>query len=381
MKKFLAITASAVLAFSTLAFAACGEKKEESVANLTYTEVDLSSAEKKSAFVNEVANNVNFDTMFGDTTAENYFFGLAADMKYNIDLSAGVKDFPVSETETKDLSASAKFDFDGSAKVKVSADGSLLGESKTAVKLNATLPEELFAMSEMPEDVEAMVKALIDNFDYSLTEYIDNNYLYAQLPQAFMDMLPEEAESTFPESGKIKIPLQFDGIDNPPIITGDEDLALFPFAAPVPDFSLDIQTSLIIGQVIELLDHYNVKIAVSTENGYALRLTADKDSVMSILGDVTNDPQTVAMINQLATFNTCALTAYLAVDKDGMFKEVSLRVDLDATVKIAANLIEVGSPEINGALKVNVDLSFKSFNGNITLPSDLDSYVDISNMM
>lgn len=381
MKKFLAITASAVLAFSAMAFAACGDKKEVSAADLTYTEVDLSTAEKKSTFVNEITSNVNFDKIFGDTTDENYSFGLAADMKYNIDLSAGVKGFPVSETETKDLSASAKLDFDGSAKVKVSADGSLLGESKTAVKLNATLPEELFAMAEMPEDVEEMVKALINNFDYSMTEYIDNDYLYAQLPQAFMDMLPEEAEGVFPESGKIKIPLQLGGSYTPPTIPDDEDLALFPYAAPVPDSSLDIQTSLIIGQIIELLDHYNVKIAVSTENGYALRLTADKDSVMSILGDVTNDPQTVAMINQLATFNTCALTAYLAVDKDGMFKEVSLSVDLDATVKIAANLIEVGTPEINGALKVKVDLSFKAFNGNITLPSDLDSYVDISDMM
>lgn len=373
MKKFLAITASAVLAFGALAFTACGSKEDEekSAANLTYTEVDLSTAEKKSAFVDEVTTKVNFDAMFGDTTDENYSMGLAADMKYNIDLSASLKDFPVSSTETKDLSASAKFDFDGSAKVKASADGSLLGESQTAVKLNATLPDELYAMADMPEEVEEMVKALITNFDYTLTEYIDNEYVYAQLPQAFMDMLPEEAEGMFPESGKIKIP--YGDLYNPPIPDVSTTFAMAP--------SAESQTAVIVGQVVEMLVAYDVKVATSTENGFAIKLTADKNAVMSVLGAVTGDPQTVAMINQFATFNTCALTSYLAVDNDGMFKEVGLSIDLDATVKIAANLIEVGMPEINGALKVNVDMSVKTFNGDISLPSDLDSYFDMSSMM
>ena len=370
MKKFLAIAASAVLAFGALSFTACGNGGEQqSAADLTYTEVDLSTPEKKSAFIEEVTTKMNFDTMFGDTTAENYSLGLAADMNYNIDMSATVKDVPVSEAVSKDLSASAKLDFGGSTKVKVSADGSLLGESQTAVKLNATLPDEFYSMVEMPKQAEEMVKALINNFDYSLTEYIGNGYLYAQFPQSFMDLLPAEVAGMLPESGKIKIPLDM-GEVVPPVVKSYS-------AAP----SVDSQTALIVGQVMEMLVSFGVNVATSTQNGFAIRLTADKNAVMSVLGAVTGEPQAVAMIEQLATFNTCALTAYLAVDANGMFKEVGINIDLDASVNIAANLFGEGSPAISGALKVSVGMSVKTFDGDITLPSDLDTYVDMSSLM
>lgn len=370
MKKFLAIAASAVLAFGMVAFVACEDKEAGgSAESATYKQVDLSTAEKKRAFVDEVSSKMDVEKLFGDVSADDFSVGLALDMNFKSEVSVSAKDFPVSPVAKKDLAASAKLNFDESLKIKAS-EKDRLASSKANVSFSAKLPDELMDMMGTPDGAPewmTLVTSLLSGFDYSLNSYLDNEYVYVQYPQNILEMLPEEAQGVLPESGKVKIP--YADLLNPSYPAIPEGYATASSAST--------ETALIVEQVMEMLINYNVDIAVSTENGYAVRLTAQKDALLNILGDVTGDTQTVAMIDQFATFNTCAITAYLAVDNDGAFKEVSVKVDLDATIKIAANLIQQGIPEINGSIKLNTGISVKKYDGKITLPSDLDNYIDI----
>lgn len=370
MKKFLAIAASAVLAFGAVALAACEDKQSDgSAENATYKQVDLSTAEKKSAFVDEVSSKMNVEKLFGDVNADDFSVGLALDMNFNSEVSVSAKDFPVSPVAKKDLAASAKLNFDESLKVKVS-EKDCLASSKTNLSFSAKLPDELMDMMGTPDgspEWMTIVTSILSGVDYSIDSYLDNEYVYVKCPKSILEKLPEEAQGVLPESGKIKIP--YSDLLNPTLPAIPEGYAAAPSAS--------LETAIIVEQVMDMLINYNVDIAVSTQNGYAVKLTAQKDALLNILGDATGDAQAVAMIDQLATFNKCAITAYLAVDNNGAFKEVSVKFDLDATIKIAANLIQEGVPEINGSIKLNTGISVKKFDGKITLPSDLDSYVDI----
>lgn len=355
MKKFLAIAASAVMALGVVPFAACGGKEDESAANLKYTEVDLSSEQKKSAFIEEVASKINPDTMFGDANDKNLTVGLASDIKYGFDVNANIGG----------MELSAKMDYSGDTKVKVSEE-SALAESTSTVKLNSEIPAELYAMAEMPAEVIPMVDALISNFDCTIKEYIDGEYVYAALPQSYLDALPAEAQGMFPESGKIKFPLE---------MSGSYDAPIEGYTAK--SVAVESQTAAIVAGVMEMLIEANVKVETSTQNGYAIKVSAGKDAIINLIGEMT-DSSTAAMINFYATFNTCDITAYLAVDNNGMFKEVGITLNLDVALNIPQS---EESPAITAAIKANVDMNVKTFNGNITLPTDLNTYVDMMAMM
>lgn len=373
MKKFLAISASAVLAFSVLAFTACDEKTEKGVEDLTYTEVDLSTEEAKSEFLKEVESKINFETIFGDTQAEGFNFGFAADLKLNAEINATAKAVDLGNG-AKDLTGSAKVELGESVKYKSSGDSGLMA-SQTTVKYNTNLPEDVYTILGevgLPEATIELLKAVLPSGNYTVKEYMDDEYAYIEYPESIADLLPEDYAGVLPEGGKLKMPLG--GYDS-------DDKYYTPYYSVAPydeDLPYESQTVLGIGQMLEMLYAYDVKVAVSNENGYAIKLTADEGTIIGIISEATGDAQIAAMVEQVATFNTCAITLYLAVDNDGVFKEASVKVNLDATVSMAANLIMEGIPEIVGSVKLNLDFGVKKYDGQVNLPADLDNYVDVT---
>lgn len=349
MKKFLAIAASAVMTFGVASFAACGGNGD--VTKMNYKSVDVSTEEKKAEFMEEVTTNIKPDTMFGDTSATDFSYGFAYAMNYGFDVSASVGD----------MSFSAKVDGNVDNDIKISA-GDVLVAGTSAIKSNVQLPEGL--------EIDAEAKAIIDfisNMDLTAKQYLDGEYMYAELPQSYIDALPSEVAGMFPENGKVKISLGD--------IAGNLSIADYDAETEVN------QTAELVAGVMGMLINYDVKIETSTDSGYAIKLTADKDAILNIIGDMTGETSISTMVNTFATFNACELSAYLAVDKDGMFKEVAIILNLDVKVNIPANTLGDDVPAISADAKANIDMSVKTFNGTVTLPTDLTDYTDLTALM
>lgn len=370
MKKFLAISASAVMALSVFAFSACTDNTDKGAENLTYTEVDLSTEEAKAEFLEELTTNINPEKLFGDTKAEGFSYGLASDVKLSAEVNATAKAVPVSETETKDLSAYVKVELGESLQYKFSEKDVLLS-SKTNVKYNTNIADEIYALValylEMPEGSVETLKTVFASGDYTLNEYIDGEYLYVEYPESIVGLLPEEIQGFLPEGGKLKIAFS----DLAGFGSGDNNDSYYSSTEDAYDEGME--TVNMIEYIFNIIETCNVKIAVSKENGYALKVSADKDSIVKLIKQ-TPAAAYWAQVEQVATFNTCALTAYLAVDENGLFKEVTVKAELNATVNMVADLIMEGIPAINGSVKLSLEASVKSYDGTVNLPSDLDSF-------
>lgn len=367
MKKILAISASAVMAFSLLAFTACDKNTDKGLEDLTYTDVDLSSEQKKEEFLEEVSTNIDFSKIFGDTTAEGYTFGLAADLNLGAKVSVTAKGFGENGA---DLTVSADVEVGESLKIKTSAESTLLSSTST-VKYSTSIPNDVYdLLGEIGAPVETL-KTVLPSGNYTLSEYMDGEYVYIDCPKNIIELLPE---GTLPESGKIKLPLG--GYED----DYEQDFVVSGYAVVDDDYDYEEDYEVdVVGNMLALLESCNVKISVSKENGYALKLTADKDAVINVI--VATTPLTKEALGEIATFNTCALSLYFGVDENGVFKGATVKADVDVKITLAEGTFDdmvEGLPAFEGTVKLNLDLDVKKYDGEVSLPSDLNSYVELS---
>ena len=384
MKRFLAIAASAVLAVSALAFTACTDKNDDNENNLpappkgNYEEVDMTKPENQEELIETATQKFDLNKMFGDVTASDWSFYLAADFTYNIDISAKIKDFDMGKGP-EDLEMSAKSDATESLKLKVSKNSDTDAElpvdiiaameAKQTAKIN--LPD--FVYAQMGES-GAMIKDLYSDFDYSANAYLANEYLYANIPADLVSKLPQEAG--IPSGGKFKISLADmmggSGYYNFGTLDVVEDTVAGPF-----DLDLSEYIKLVLGMMVE----YDVKVSVSTDNGYAIKLNAGIGTVYKVAAKISDQPELTikSLVEGYVTdISKCEIEAYLAVDTNGLFKGLGLSVNLAASTDLKAGDISTGSPAINGSGTIQMGISFSKYDGVILLPSDLDSYVELS---
>ena len=136
----------------------------------------------------------------------------------------------------------------------------------------------------------------------------------------------------------------------------------------------------------ERLEDYGLDLEVDLSSGVKLRLSASEETVRLILAEKVADRVGAvdADIEELAAalpvrFVQCAYDIYFAVDADGVFSGIGVRADIEAVIEGLDYDLATGSPleesesdplrlTIRGMERLAV------YNGDVTLPNDLDRY-------
>ena len=388
MKRFLAIAASAVLAVSAFAFTACtpdsdGEENGGVVTPPagTYEEVDTSKSDKMEELIETASAKFDVSKMFGNLEASDWAFGFKVDLTVKAEVSANftgvktedgdLKNFAMSgkTNSTETLKLNLSWNSDPDAFIPVNILGSL--DAKQTVELN--LPD--FIYDQMDKEEAAMLKDLYSDFDYTANAYLDNEYVYAKLPEGLVSKLPEEAG--IPKNGKFKVAYADMFGSN-----GDYDYDYSPATAPVEEsqsspFEMDI--SKYVGMVLGMMKEYGVKVSVSTDHGYAIKLNAGVETVYKAVAEATDMTEYAVktMVEGYVTdLKTCSIEAYIAVDENGVFSGLGLSLNVDAATDLEAGALGNYAPAVSGSAKVSIGLNIAKYDGKVTLPTDLDSYVN-----
>ncbi|MCH5148942.1 MAG: hypothetical protein J1G05_06270 [Clostridiales bacterium] len=394
MKKFIAIVASAVLAMSAFSLVACDitpndedNVKLPSAPAGNYEEVDTSDPAKKEEFVEEVKQKFDITKIFGDMTSENWSFGLAADITAKAEASITGHNVQTGPDTTTDITMSGNVTLNSSSKVKISAATDaeallpfdILASVDANVKGNVNLPDMIY--QSMGEQAST-IKSLITDFDYTAKAYLDNEYLYASIPTKIVSVIPEEAG--IPASGKIKVPLEMIsggmGSDVPDISYGETGIKLTDDAVEeVP--GMDV--SSYVSTILAMLEQYNVSVSVSTDNGYTVKLNAGLESVYALIADLVPiegaTADTIAeLVAEYGKVSTCEIEAYISIDAEGMFSGLGIALNVAATANVKAGALGEFAPAMTGSAKLKYGVSVSKYDGTVTLPSDLSSYVDVT---
>ncbi|MGN0805466.1 MAG: hypothetical protein ACI4MC_00385 [Candidatus Coproplasma sp.] len=346
-KALMGITAL-VVAFSACALTACNSQPDDGSIKGNYQEA---TAEE----IAQTLNGVNEQTLFGDTTAAGYKFGLDVSSKLDVSSYSGEI-----LTETLALSAGYKLLITGN-------------ESAFDYKGAGN-----FAMSY--EDKSADDNANSELGDYSnikLDMYQDNAMLYASLT---LSQTEDDASAS-----KFKIKLDCASIAQSLLpgdgMTGEEiTVPSLPEDVTTPDLSsLDLVTA------INMLNQMGATTSMDTSNGIKLKISVTEDTITSIIASETGASATE--LDDVITFNKCNLDFYLAIDKDGAFSAASVVVDVDFTINVSsdssstvyANVIVPSiTMKLNGNVSIKADPNVKpEIPANIA--SDI-SYMDMTDM-
>lgn len=136
----------------------------------------------------------------------------------------------------------------------------------------------------------------------------------------------------------------------------------------------------------ERLEDYGVELEVDLSNGAKLRLSASEETVRLVLAEKVADcvGASDVDIDGLAAalpirFVQCAYDIYFAVDADGVFSGMGVRADIEAVIEELGYDLATGEPLEEGAsdqlrLTIRGMERLAAYNGNVTLPDDLDRY-------
>lgn len=373
MKKILALILCLVLALGLFAFVACDNPDNPDMPNTPgkpsdYKTVDLTNPTVKKEFIDSFASKVDIDKLVGDINSSNWSFGIKSEESNSMNLDAKFTLVQGGVTSSFDVKADFTNSQQQTLKLMADAENSLMPFSiqsagTAKAKGSISIPDYLYNnVFDLDAETTQFIKSLIGNFDWTVKSYIDNNYAYIEYPQQIADLVKEYTGEQLP-SNKFKLPL-------------GNMLPLGSFYA-VDSGDIQAEAKLYLEQLVDYLVNYKVSVAVSDKDGYAIKVSATKDSVLAFLqSDEIGIPQEVlSLINDIVMINTSDLDIYLAVDKDGAFKQVSISLNLDLAFNVAADESN-GIPAIQGSLKFSFGTSIERFNGKVTLPN-LSDFVEI----
>lgn len=349
MKKFTTLLLSLVLTVvCVLALVAC-EQNDGTIPG-DYKEVDLTDEAQKSELIDSLAEKIQANAGDGQQSLVEQFLArtgwkLEAEtgVKFNIDVDYMGTDTQASGDVTTKQSVSFV------ANVQQGQQPTFAAAGQVRVKGGLQLPAILFAdvASELP--VDQLLQALSD-FDCSANVSTDGHMLYLDLS----DDIVEFVESL---GGQISSKLKID-LDSDIMPTAEEQQG---------DITAELKLQL--GQIVELLQKYNVGIAVSTEDGWAVRLTASEQTLSSILADPDIIPPVYASILSSVNFAKCEAELYIAFDDNGLLKQVSSKANIEASISYSG---DVTAPAVNGSVTLTATQQLTQFTGTVSLPDDKD---------
>ena len=367
MKKFLAIILSLVLVFTLVAFVACDNSTEPGGGK--FHEVDLTNQDTREAFVNALAEQVNVEKQFGDPTQQGWTYGLEQSESSKFDFDV---EYAMAGTTVGSYTAKGNVELNQLTQATVKNDGSQATEfavfEKIGLKGNIELSDSIYALLNVLNqqieiegfDLAATVKSAITNFNYEVSAYADRQVALAEISEGLYGKLPTFVTELL-GSRKLKFDLtKLLGIAT--YATEESKGGLEPNPEDVKK---------VINTVIdEVLLQYKISVSVATKNGYALRLTATKQSVLAVLNEVlegVKDPALVASIKS-AIGNDTKFELTVRIDEEGAFSSLELASQLSLNLNVAS--VEIGT--IKGKVSVGNSFKISKFEGTISKPNDSD---------
>ena len=317
MKKVLAMLLSFMLLVSLALFAACDPQ-----GGTDGGKIDGNYTEATEEEVTEAVTELDLNKLFGDTSAEDWKFGLSLNAEAEASLTMTVEE----EVYTTTATGTATYAFLAQAGTEAAA-GAVLpfdmkgeGEAKANVEYkiptyaNANAPVTESATTEsVTSEESAAVEVQEGKIEASVKVYNDSEYVYLA-PSATMD---GEEEQTTHEYVSISDILYGLGLGGASVMSadagnGETQTAENPLA-----------------QGIAMLKQLGCKFAIDASEGLKIRITADKAAIDSIITMVLAEAQAPAEITAAAFAVTedAAVKIYLSVDENGRFAGLAVNVN------------------------------------------------------
>lgn len=316
MRKVLAMLLSFMLLVSLALFAACDPQ-----GGTDGGKIDGNYTEATEEEVTEAVTELDLNKLFGDTSAEDWKFGLSLNAEAEASLTMTVEE----EVYTTTATGTATYAFLAQAGTEAAA-GAVLpfdmkgeGEAKANVEYkiptyaNANAPVTESATTESATSEEsAAVEVLEGEIEASVKVYNDSEYVYLA-PSATMD---GEEEQTTHEYVSISDILYGLGLGGASVMSadagnGETQTAENPLA-----------------QGIAMLKQLGCKFAIDASEGLKIRITADKAAIDNVITMVLAEAQAPAEITAAAFAVTedAAVEIYLSVDENGRFAGLAVNV-------------------------------------------------------
>ena len=316
MRKVLAMLLSFMLLVSLALFAACDPQ-----GGTDGGKIDGDYTEATEEEVTEAVTELDLNKLFGDTSAEDWKFGLSLNAEADASLTMTVEE----EVYTTTATGTATYAFLAQAGTEAAA-GAVLpfdmkgeGEAKANVEYkiptyaNANAPVTESATTESATSEEsAAVEVLEGEIEASVKVYNDSEYVYLA-PSATIDGEEEETTHEYVSISDILYGLGMGGasVMSADAGNGETQTAENPLA-----------------QGIAMLKQLGCKFAIDASEGLKIRITADKAAIDSIITMVLAEAQAPAEITAAAFAVTedAAVEIYLSVDENGRFAGLAVNV-------------------------------------------------------
>lgn len=301
-KAIMGVTAL-IVAFSACAFTACNSQPADGSIKGNYQEA---TAEQ----VNEALSTVDQDTLFGDTTADGYKFGIELSSDYNISLTSGVNSASIGmNADYKMLISKGESGFStkgaGSFNLNsevVASAGTASAKTSSAVSLNLYQEDAMMYASLAIQTPSAVDSKLSYKIKADLSEVISNI-----IPSGGIDAI---------------VPSLPDGVTAPEL----------------PSFDLI--------NVLNELNAMGATTSMDISNGIKLKISIGQDFVNNMIASMMDG--TTEAVSEMISFSKCSLDFYLAIDKSGMLNATSIVADVEATVATSESETSATTLKIKG---------------------------------
>ena len=309
MRKVLAMLLSFMLLVSLALFAACDPQ-----GGTDGGKIDGDYTEATEEEVTEAVTELDLNKLFGDTSAEDWKFGLSLNAEAEASLTMTVEE----EVYTTTATGTATYAFLAQAGTEAAA-GAVLpfdmkgeGEAKANVEYKIPTYANTTTTGSVTSEESAAVEVQEGKIEASVKVYNDSEYVYLA-PSATMD---GEEEQTTHEYVSISDILYGLGLGGASVMSadagnGETQTAENPLA-----------------QGIAMLKQLGCKFAIDASEGLKIRITADKAAIDNVITMVLAEAQAPAEITAAAFAVTedAAVEIYLSVDENGRFAGLAVNV-------------------------------------------------------
>lgn len=340
-KIIMGVTALA-MAFSACALSACsGNKEPDGTIDGNYK---VATAEE----VNTALSAVKSETLLGDTTAEDYKFGIDFSSKLNLSMS----------TEGQ----STSFSMNAGYKMLATA-----GESALSYKGAGNLS--------MNGSNTANDKTTTSEIALNLWQ--DDATLYANLTGKSSEDAEERTQKIKLDASKLISSLLPSGgadVTDPTIPGGDVTNPDLPeVEVTTPDLSSYLVT------VVNMLNDMGATTSLDTTNGIKLKISINQNVVNNLIAGMMGG--NAEQVSELISFTKCSLDFYVAIDSNGMLSATSIVADVEATVNmpVSETATSASTIKLNGYLYFAVDSTV-----NPEVPASLKddkAYIDMTEII
>ena len=316
MKKVLAMLLSFMLLVSLALFAACDPQ-----GGTDGGKIDGDYTEATEEEVTEAVTELDLNKLFGDTSAEDWKFGLSLNAEAEASLTMTVEE----EVYTTTATGTATYAFLAQAGTEAAA-GAVLpfdmkgepfdmkgeGEAKANVEYKIPTYANTTTTGSVTSEESAAVEVQEGKIEASVKVYNDSEYVYLA-PSATMDGGEEQTTREYVSISDILYGLGLGGasVMSADAGNGETQTAENPLA-----------------QGIAMLKQLGCKFAIDASEGLKIRITADKAAIDSIITMVLAEAQAPAEITAAAFAVTedAAVEIYLSVDENGRFAGLAVNV-------------------------------------------------------